>query len=126
MIDLLARARADIQRIAQGEFSSEVTFTNLAATPVTVTVRALASKHHFQIDAQTGMPVNSKNTHCSVAEASLLAAGYTVRNAAGDVNLRNHKVTYKDSTGNARTYRINEAMPDETVGLIVLTLGDYE
>jgi len=126
MIDLLARARKDLQRIARGEFSTEVVFISLGTEPQTTTVRALASKHHFSIDSTTGLPVNSKNTHCSVDEAVLVDAGYPVRNANNEVNLRNHLVTYTDSSGTARNYRINEAWPDETIGLIVLTLGDYE
>ncbi len=69
MIDLLARARKDLQRIARGEFSTEVVFISLGTEPQTATVRALASKHHFSIDSTTGLPVNSKNTHCSVDEA---------------------------------------------------------
>ena len=126
MIDLLARARLDIQRIVRGEFSSSVTFTNLDTVPKVVSVRALASKHHFSIDASTGMPVNSKNSHVSVDESALTTQGYTTRNAGGEVSLRMHYISYADSTGLIKNYRINEAMPDETLGLIVLTLGDFE
>ena len=124
MTDLLDRARKDMQKITNKEFSVQLTFT--ANTGETAAVRGLASKHHLGINPETGAIVNVKNTHVSVAEADLVAESYPVRNANKDVAMYNHLVTYTDSAGNEFTYRVNDAMPDETLGIIVLTLGDYE
>lgn len=124
MADLLAQARKDIQKITQAEFGVDLVITDKLGN--SVAVRGLASKHFFQIDSNTGLPVSSKNTHVSINEQVLIDAGYTVRNANREVAMIGHLVTYSDSANNSWTFKINDIMPDETLGLIVLFLGDYE
>jgi len=119
----LARAKADWLRFStNGGFQVSATLTPLSGTAITV--NALATKHHNSISTD-GIPVNSKNAHISFIESNLTSLGYTVRNSNGEVNLRNHRVSFADSSGVVKHYIINEAMPDETVGVIVCILGDY-
>ena len=119
----LERARQDMERFSQGEWSTSLTVDNLV-NPAVVLL-GFASKHHLSVDTETGVPVNSKNTHCSIYEDVLTDAGFTVRNSDKEVAMTGWKITYTDSSGNARIYIINETMPDETLGLIVCYLGDY-
>ena len=123
-LDLLAEINKDVQLITQCEFGVDLIFT--PKTGSAVNVRGLASKHHYTVDPETGIEMSSKNTHCSVSEEVLVALGYPVRNANGEVQIVGDKVTYTDSSATVRTYTINVVMPDETIGLIVCTLGDYE
>jgi hypothetical protein len=51
---------------------------------------------------------------------------YPVRSSSGIVNLAGHKVTVADSTGASVTYVVREWMPDETIGLILMILGDFK
>ena len=122
-IDLLAKARKDAQNITIGAFGVDLTLTPPAGSPVSV--RGLASKHHLQIDPETGFYVNVKNTHVNISESSLVALSYPIRNANNEVAMKGHVISYADSSGNVASYKIDETRPDETLGLIICILGDY-
>jgi hypothetical protein len=119
----LERAKYDWLRFStNGGFQVAITLTPLSGTPLSCV--ALATKHHNSIGTD-GLPVNSKNVHISLIESYLVVLGYTVRDANQEVNLRNHKVSFADSSGVVKNYIIKETLPDETVGVITCLLGDY-
>jgi hypothetical protein len=124
-MSLLDQIRLDIEQITANnqEFAVSATFTSPDGE--TATINVIHSKHHLGIDTD-GNRVNSKNAHISFAENNLTAEGYTVRNAADEVSMINHRVTVADSTGIQKEYVIKEAYPDEMVGLIVCILNDFE
>jgi hypothetical protein len=123
-MSILEQARKDFQSILEStDWSSDVT---IDSGVLSATVKAWASKHHFSINLDTGLPINGKNVHISVSEQTLLDAGFVIRNATTkEVEIRNWKLTYTDSSGNAFDYLINDAMADETLGVLVCYLGDY-
>lgn len=90
-----------------------------------IEVLGLATKHHMSIN-DDGSPVNTKNTHCCLSEAKLIAFGYPVRDVNNEVSLIGHFIKYTDSQGVLKTYRIAETMPDEALGQITCFLNDYE
>lgn len=124
-VGLIDQAKADIKQITgnSDEFGIELLFE--APTSETATVIGLHTKHHLGVDTD-GNRVNSKNAHISISEELLTELNYPVRDSSGEVNLKNHKVTAKDSTGNPATYVIREWYPNETIGLITCILGDFE
>lgn len=124
-MSLLDQAKADIETITSDPdgFTRSIVLT--APTDETVTIYGLHSKHHLGIDTD-GNRVNSKNPHISVAEKFLIDAEYPVRGSTGEVNLSGHKVSVADSTGTVCNYVIREWYPNETTGLIVCILGDFE
>lgn len=89
-----------------------------------ISINALFTSHNNSVSTD-GISVNAKNIHISIAESDLIANGYTVRNINGEVDLRNHRISCKDSTGDIKNFIITETMPDETLGLIVCILGLY-
>lgn len=121
---LIDDIREDIKEITSDEdgFAVEHIFT--APTGQTATVNALHTKHHLGFHPDSGAHVNKKNAHSSVSESLLVAAGYPVRKADGKVHLANHQVQVKDSTGTLCRYVVAEWIPDETLGVILLILGD--
>ena len=125
---LLEQARKDLLKITTNKasgFAVDLTFDNHDYT--VVTVQGLYTKHSNQIDPQTGLSITSKNCSVSVAEAALVAAGYTVRDSNKKlVNMKGHFVRFVDSTGEEGLYKIAEQRPDETLGLIVFILSDAE
>lgn len=125
MVDLLARARIDIQRITQGEFSTSITVEKPDLSSAIV-VKGLAMKHHMSFDLNSGDAVNSKQAHISISEQLFVDASFTIRDGNGEVDLKGYFITYTDSTGNSQKYVVNEYFPDETVGLIVMTLGEFQ
>lgn len=121
---LREQAKADIENITSNtnEFAISMTWTNPSAE--TCTVAGLHTRHHLGVDTD-GNAVNSRKAHVSVAEQKFIDAGYTIRNADGDVDLDGHKVVVNDSNGVARTYEIQEYFPNETVSLITCILVEY-
>ena len=121
---LIDKAKEDWQRYTSNtnEFGVAITLTSLQNDILELV--GLATKHHIGIDTD-GNLVNTKNAHVSFSEKFLTDVSYPVRDVSGEVNLKGHKVTYSDSTGNPRTYVIREWFPDETVGMITCILGDY-
>lgn len=120
---LLEMARQDVKDITSNlnDFSVPATFTS--PTNQTITINVIHSKHHLRFDTD-GNPVNSKNAHLSFAESNMV--GYVIRNGAGEVSLKGHRVTVKDSTGLDKQYVISQGFPDEMLGLIVCILSDFE
>jgi hypothetical protein len=119
----LSRAKADMKRfITAGGFEVAITLTPVGGEATDVT--GLATKHHNSISTD-GIPINSKNTHISLIESDLTDKGITVRDSAGEINLRNWLVSFPDSSEVSKNYIVKETMPDETLGVIVCILGDY-
>lgn len=123
---LVDQAKADIEQITSTTDDWAVSITLIAPTLETVTLTGLHTKHHLSIDVESGKQVNAKNAHISVSEKFMTDALYPVRDLKGDVNLKNHRVRVKDSTGEVKDYVINQWFPDETIGLITCILGDYK
>lgn len=125
-MSLLAQAKADIEQITSDPdgFSAELNFT--APNGSTASIRGLFTEHHLAIDTD-GRPVNSRNSHISFSEKFLTDLSYPVRNAAGKVFVKDHKVRVVVSALSIdRTYTIRENLPDETLGFIVCILGDFQ
>jgi len=125
-MSLIDQARADILAITtnSNEFAQDITFTSIK-DPTTVTVKGIANKIFLNVDTQ-GNPINSKNVTVAVSEQALLDVGYPVRNSDNEVQMTNDLVTTKDNSGIDKNYQISSKMPDETVGLLVFILEDYE
>ncbi len=116
-------AKADIADITSNlnEFGLAITFT----PPVgySLDVVGTEAKIHMQFDVETGKDVNAQKASVSVSEKFFIDGDYPVRNAAGEVSMKKHKVDYIDSTGTECHFEVLEQFPDETLGLIVFILG---
>lgn len=91
-----------------------------------VTVKGRASRIHLAVDPNTNTFVNSRKVQCTVSEKLLTDLAYQTRDSNGNVNLVNSFVRYADCTGIGRDYKITEIYPDDTIGLIVCTLGSLK
>jgi hypothetical protein len=122
---LIEQAKADWNAITGNANEFGVAMTFEAPTSETAAVVGLHTKHHLNVSPE-GTAVSGKNAHVSVSEKLLTDLSYPVRNAAGEVSLKGHKVTVKDSTGGDKIYKIREWYPDETIGVLVCILTDFE
>lgn len=122
---LLDQIKADIAQITGNtdDFGTPLTFE--APSGDTAIVNGLASRHHLSFDTD-GNTVNGRNVHVSVSETNMIAAELMVRNSAGEVSIKNWKVSWTDATGTLKKYIIRECYPDDTIGLIVCILGDFK
>ena len=125
-MSLFQKAIADARQITSNgnDFGIPCLFTS--PTQETATVNVIHTKHNTGFDFETGERVNTKISSIAVSEPLLNAEGYTTRDASDECTLKNHRVKIKDSTGNEKEYLVAENYPDETLGLIVLILNDYE
>lgn len=119
---LLEQAREDVKDYSGSTDDFAVSITLTAPNGETKTLKGIHSKHHMSVDTD-GALMNSKNAHIAFSED--LAGDYPLRNNAGEVSMKGHKITVKDSTGDDKVYVVREWYPDETVGLIVCILGNY-
>lgn len=124
-MNALEAARRDIKAITSDVtvgFAVDITLITPSGIEYTG-INGLHSKHSMGLDLDTGKYVVTRNAHASIHEGILNDKGYPVRNAAGHVDMKQHTLKVKDSTGVVMTYIIDQAMPDETVGLITFILG---
>lgn len=91
----------------------------------TINISGWAVKHFGSFDSD-GNQVNTKNVHVTIDEDILKGLGYPVRNSKNEISLLQHKVSFKDSSGDLKDYIVRENFPDENLGLILLILGDYQ
>ncbi len=135
---LLAQAQEDIKTITTNlnDWAADITFIVASLTfdqsfdssfgPDQVcTIQGLHTKRRSTIDME-GNEANVKHAHISFSESVLVDAGFPVRDAAGEVHLPRVKVRVKDSTGTECKYVISEWFPDETIGLIVCMLKEFD
>jgi hypothetical protein len=123
---LLDQAQFDIKRITTDLNGFARTMTFLAPDNLQkATINGIHSKVHVSVDTE-GNEVNAKKAHISFNESLLTDQGYTTRDSNGKCTLKDHKVSVIDSTGIEYQYIIRQVYPDETVGLIVCLLGDFE
>lgn len=121
---ILQAARSDARKIITGGgFEDDITLTTPSGD-LAITVTGLASKHHLSIDTD-GNVASAKNAHVSISETDLLELEYPVRNANEEIALKGHLVAVKDSSGVLKQYEVKDHFPSETLGLIVLILGDW-
>lgn len=124
---LIEQAKADIEQITSDpdEWAVRLRFTS-RLTGISADVYGLHTKHHYGFNLDTQKPFNAKNAHCSTSEGPLTLLGYPVRNSDREVQMKGDKVDATDIAGNTWTYVIDECVPDETVGLLLFILGDWE
>jgi hypothetical protein len=121
----LQKARRDAKKyVTKGGFEENIILES-ADGLTTLATTGFVTKHWINFDTD-GLAVNSKNAHITLDEDVLITANYPVRNSDLEVDLRRHKVSTPDSTGINKSYIIIEWFPNETLGLIVCILGDYE
>lgn len=122
---LIDQAKQDIAQITSNANDFGVALKFTAPTGATASITGIHTKIHLAVDTD-GLPVNSKQSHISFSEQFLQELSYPVRNATGEVSLRNHSVEVKDSTGVLKKYIIKQWFPDETIGLISCMAEDFE
>lgn len=121
---LFQLAKRDSRKfVTKGGFEETITIVT-PAKDKTLTLTGFATKHHINFDSD-GNQINSKNVHICISESDLVANSYPVRNAKNEIFLLKHLVSFPDSSGVVKNYVVRENYPDETLGLIVLILGDY-
>lgn len=123
MGSILELAKRDSRRIVNSLGFEEdliITPTGLDA----VTIQGLTTRHSNGYDTD-GRPIISENIHCTFSEKDLNDLGVTTR-ISGKLTIKNWTVQFNDAIQTGIVYKISEAYPDLTLGLIRCTLTQYE
>lgn len=122
MGSVLDMARADVHKIlTQLGFETQMT---LKRGDVEVQITGLGLVHHLAFDTE-GQTINSKTAHVTITEKSCIDASFSIRNSKNDVYMRDVLVSFADCTGVVKTYAVKENFADDSLGVIVLNLGNY-
>ena len=124
-MSILDNARADAAKIMgdSNGFAVAIALTTPSGSQ-TVSINGIHTKIHMAVSPDGASIVNSKTAHISFSESA--AGTFPLRNAAGEVDIKNYKVDVKDSTGVIKLYVVMEAFADEMLGVIVCKLEDRE
>jgi hypothetical protein len=122
----MEQAQRDIERITQDLSGFGKAMVLIWPDGQELPIIGLHTKHHMAIDPETNLQINVKNAHASFSETPITLAGMSVRNAQREVSLAGFKIRAVDSAGLVWTYVVTSWFPDESIGLIVCILGDYE
>lgn len=123
-MSLIDRARRDARHIVSdgNGFAIPIIIIN---DSVSYFLKGTSKRHTAQYD-QDGMLVNSRAVTCTISELDLIQAGLNLR-INGEVHkseANKLRLKFTDATGQLNTYKIQEVLPDEHLGLIVFILSD--
>lgn len=113
--------------VSKGGYQLDITFTNVDGSK-TANITGWAVKVTGAFDTD-GNQVNTKNVHVTFDELSLINKGYPVRTLKRkipEVDLKDHKFSFKDSSGEVKSYLVTQVLPDENLGLITVFGGDHK
>lgn len=123
--NLLNRARRDSRKfLTKGGFQSDFILESIDGL-YKVELSGFHTLHFLGFD-EDGRLTNSKNAHISFSEAEAKEKGYFIRNSRNQVDLKGQKISVEIPEVKLTQYVIKEAYPDNTLGLVVCILGDYE
>lgn len=118
---ILVAARDLVKQIlTSGGFETDITVTN---GTITKSIKGLAPVIHYQFDTQ-GQPINSKKASVTIYAQTLKDAGYPIT-VNDTLSLLGHRITFIDSTGVSKTYRVKQDYFDNTLGHVTLMLENY-
>lgn len=77
------------------------------------------------IDPETGIVVTARSASCTMSIASLTAAGLGVPKGVAESSSKPWIVQFYDTAGVLHSFKVAEAQPDLTVGVVVCKLEAY-
>lgn len=122
---LLQKARIDFKKYVTGGGFEDDIILETADGSLSISITGFVSRHWISF-VTDGLDANSKSSHVCIDEELLIENNYPYKNSYGDVHLKYHKVSVKDSAGILKKYVINEWFDNQTFGLIPCILGEYE
>jgi len=125
-MSLRTQAEADLSFILEdaSAFGWPVTLTDPSGSSVSLT--GSAKDVSEQIDPETGHVVSVRVASVTLRRSSITKAGLNQPQAITSRSAKPWTVTFDDINGSSHTFKVIEAKPDRTVGLVVLTLESYK
>jgi hypothetical protein len=80
---------------------------------------------HFLIDPETGQAVSGRVAHVAMRISTLKSKGLQIPRGVADSAVKPWVVTFPDLECKNQTFKIEEARPDRTLGLVTCVVGVY-
>lgn len=125
-MSLRAQAALDARAILNDDvagFGWPITITSPDGK--TAQVKGFTSDISQTIDPQTGVAVVGRHATIAVSMASLAEVGLGIPAGVTSERLKPWVVAFADTAGALLTFKVQEAMPDRTVGVVVCHLEAY-
>lgn len=127
MPGLRETAEADLEFILEDKvtgFGWDITVTDPAGTVGNLV--GYSNDIGQQFDPDTGQFVSGRLPTVALRISSLTAAGLAIPEGIPEEPVKPWLVTFDDINGNSFTFKVVDAMPDRTLGLVTCILTDYE
>lgn len=123
---LIEQATKDIQQILSNPDEFGISIKMAAPNGQIANIIGVHPKVHLGVSTE-GNVISSKQARATFAERTVKFANsnYPLRNSDGNIDLEGHIFSMADSTGITKDYVVQTWIPDETIGIIVVMLGDY-
>lgn len=125
-MSLRAQAAADLLGIledATGGFGWALTVTDPSGKTAALT--GFSTDVGTSIDPETGIAVAARRASVAIPIARLTASGLGMPRAIADQASKPWLVTFQDVGGTSHTYKVSQAMPDRTLGVVTCMLEAY-
>jgi hypothetical protein len=127
-MSLTAQAEADLAVTleAASDFGTVVTLTDPAGFTGTATIRGRVGDVGQVLDPDTGQAVTARHATCTLRLTSLTAAGFSsIPVAVADESLKPWLVAFATPSAPLQTYKVKQAHPDRTLGVVTMVLEFY-
>lgn len=124
---LRQQAAADLQAIledAAGGFGWPVTVTDPSG--LTAALTGLTTDVGYFIDPDTGQAVIGRKASVALRISALTTAGMGMPRGIADETAKPWVIAFADINGTVFTWKVTQAFPDRTLGVVVLILESYE
>ncbi len=126
-MSLRDRAAADARAILEdsaGGFGRTITVT--APDGTTAELTGFSNDISQVIDPETGIAVAGRLASVALPIAALVDAGLGMPRAVADSARKPWRVSFADTGGTVHTFKVREAMPDRSLGIVTCTLEAYK
>lgn len=125
-MSLQNRAKQDMQRFTADD-SGFFAVSCVVKTPdelQTIAVKGLHTRHWMGVDPD-GVAVHTVIASLGVSEQQFIDGNFVIRDANDEVDLKGYLIDAPDANGVVKKYVLREVFPDESIGLLILILGEY-
>ena len=126
-MSLQERAKNDLNRFTSNDekFFSVNCVIKTPDGQSMIDVKGLHTRHWMAFDPE-GVAIHTAIASLGVSEKQFIDAGFTVRDANDEINLKGYLIDAPDSRGILINYVLREVFPDENIGFLVLILSEYK
>lgn len=124
-MSLREQAATDLHTILtdQDDFGWPITVTDPDGTSASLV--GFSGDIFQTIDPDTGQAIAGRNAHVAISKKSLSDAGLGEPRGIADNTIKPWKVSFDDTNGVTYNFKVLEAMPDRTIGVVTCMLEAY-